>query len=104
MESPLVFDNVVSHCLAEPVDFRFARAPSSANCFAVARPMPSLPPEMSATLPSSLLDIAVLLCFPVTIHSFTDSSDRENLLTPRETILNRSVPYDDEGLARMQQY
>src|SRR5437870_5315627 len=29
-------------------------APSFTNCFAVARPMPLLPPVMSATLPSSL--------------------------------------------------
>src|SRR5580704_6558886 len=40
------------------------QAPSSTKSFAVANPIPSVPPVMTAVLPSSLLGIVSLLCCP----------------------------------------
>jgi hypothetical protein len=37
-------------------------APSATNRRAVARPMPLLPPVMTATFPSSFFDMGLLLC------------------------------------------
>src|SRR4051794_22689827 len=41
------------------------RAPSAANRLAVARPIPLLPPVMTATLPSSFFDMTVSLMWVV---------------------------------------
>src|ERR1700694_5026002 len=63
--------------------------PSAARRFAIAAPMPREPPVTSATFFANL-DID-LLCF----------SGRD-LVRVFQTVMNRSVLYDDGGLARMQ--
>src|SRR5712672_363488 len=49
---PISFTAAANSCSRRPVMNTYA--PSFTNCFAVARPMPPLPPVMSAILPSSL--------------------------------------------------
>src|SRR5437870_363969 len=49
---PISFTAAANSCSRRPVMNTYA--PSFTNCFAVARPMPPLPPVMSAIFPSSL--------------------------------------------------
>src|SRR5208282_2005779 len=72
-------------------------APSAARRFAIAAPMPREPPVTSATF-SVNLDMD-LLCF-----LGNDSLIQLTAILHGQTVTNRLVLYDDEGVARMQRY